>query len=344
MTNRVSVREVAAEAGVSIGTVSRVLNQSGYASADVRRRVQEAVERLGYEPDFTARHLRTGHSRTIGYLLQSIANPFAAIHLSEVERLSQAAGYSVLIGTSDRPARDRELVAFFENRRLEGIIASTASEYADARDNPFAATKLPIVLLDREIPGPFDQVLVAHEQGIRQVMDYLFSLGHRRVALFASGPRLRPGREKLRGYKAALAAAGLAYDERLVQLTDSWLESSRDPMQRMLRLDDPPTAIIAVGTQLLSGAIHVLHESGLAIPRDVSVVGIGTLETLELMVPPVTALRYPFHQSAEAAVKMMLERIDKSAPPEPRRIVIPSDLILGSSCGLAPHHRSRATG
>ena len=335
MTERVSVREVAAEAGVSIGTVSRVLNSSGYASQDVRQRVQQAVARLGYEPDYTARHLRTGHSRTIGYLLPNIANPFLAIHLSEVERLAQAAGYSLLVGSSERPARDKELVAFFENRRLEGIIASPSSEYEDPASSPFGTTRLPAVIVDRDLGDRFDSVLIDHRLGMRQVMDYLLSLGHRRVALFASGRELRPGREKLRGYRAALESAGLPFDDRLVHLGDSWLESSRQPMQRMLKLDAPPTALIAVGTQLLSGAVHVVRESGLDIPADMSVVGIGTLETLELMYPPVTALRYNFHQSASATVKLVLERIEKRAPAEPRTVVIQSDLILGASCGPA---------
>ncbi|VTU23020.1 LacI family DNA-binding transcriptional regulator [Variovorax sp. PBL-E5] len=335
MTQRISVREVAAEAGVSIGTVSRVLNSSGYASADVRLRVQQAAARLGYQPDFTARHLRGGRSRTIGYLLPNIANPYLAIHLSEVERLAQAAGYSLLVGSSERPERDKELVAFFENRRLEGIIASPSNEYTDPAGSPFAVTPLPCVIVDRDLGPGFDSVLIDHCAGIRQVMEYLLSLGHRRVALFASGRGMRPGREKLRGYRAALESAGLAHDERLVHIGDSWLESSRVPMQHMLKLDAPPTAIIAVGTQLLSGAVHVIREAGLDIPGDVSVVGIGTLETLELMYPPVTALRANYHQSAAAAMKLMLERVEKRAPKEPRTVLIPSDLILGRSCARA---------
>jgi LacI family transcriptional regulator len=324
MTERVSIRDVAAAAEVSIGTVSRVLNGSGYASQAVRQRVQQAIARLGYEPDFTARHLRTGHSRTIGYLLPNIANPFLAIHLSEVEKLAQGAGYSLFIGSSERPARDKELVAFFENRRLEGIIASPSSEYDDPEASPFGKTRLPTVIVDRDLGPGFDSVLVDHCQG---------------MALFASGPRLRPGREKVHGYRAALEGAGLAFDERLVHLSESWLDSSREPMRRMLRLDAPPTAIIAVGTQLLSGAVHVVRESGMDIPRDMSVVGIGTLETLELMYPPVTALRYNFHQSASATVQLILQRIEKLAPAHPQTVVIQSDLILGASCGAAPSTR-----
>lgn len=332
MTKRISVRDVAAEAGVAIGTVSRVLNASGYASADVRRRVLQAVDRLGYEPDYTARHLRTGRSRTIGYLLPSIANPFAAIHLSEVERLCQEAGYSLLVGSSPRPSRDKELVAFFENRRLEGIIASPASEYRHDTPCPFSDTRLPMVVIDRDLGPAFDSVLIDHAQGMRQVMDYLMSLGHRRVALFALGRDLRPGREKLRGYTAALEQAGLPFDDRLVYLSDSSLESSRQPMQQMLSLDAPPTAIVAVGTQLLSGAVHVVREAGLNVPHDVSVVGIGTLETLALMYPLPTVLRYNFERSAKAAVEMMLERIERPGREEVRRVEIASDLVLGRSC------------
>ncbi|AWP78259.1 LacI family DNA-binding transcriptional regulator [Bordetella bronchiseptica] len=336
MTKRVSVREVAHAAGVAISTVSRVLNGSGYASPDVRLRVQQAVARLGYEPDYTARHLRTGHSRTIGCLLPSIANPFVAQLLSEVERLAQAAGYSLLVGSSEQRSRDKELVAFFENRRLEGIIALPAHEYDPIAASPFAATKLPTVIMDRDMGPGFDAVLIDHEPGMRQVMDYLLSLGHQRIALFAIGSQVRPGRLKLRSYRAALEAAGLPFDDRLVYLTDSSLESARQPMQRMLGLDAPPTAIVAVGTQLLSGAVHVVREAGMDIPRDMSVVAIGTMQTLELMYPPVTALRYNFQDSARAVVQLILGRIERTAPPQARTVVIPSDLILGSSCGPAP--------
>ena len=332
MSKRISVRDVATTAGVAIGRVSRVLNSNGYTSADLRMRVLDAVDKLGYEPDFNARHLRTGHSRTIGYLLPNIANPFRAAHLSEVERLIQAAGYSLLVGSSERPTRDRELLAFFENRRLEGIIASPSFEYPVTDACPFIACKLPIVIVDREMGHDFDSVLIDHQEGLRQSMDYLFSLGHRRIALFVSSDALRPGREKLKGYKAALNAAGLPFDESLVYMPTSWLESSRQSMARMLNLDSPPTAIIALGTQLLSGALHVARDAGLEIPRDLSVVGIGTLETLELMYPPVTALRYNFQRSAQVVVQLMMERINGVAPTSSRKIMVTSDLIIGASC------------
>lgn len=332
MTRRISVRDVAKAAGVSVGSVSRVLNESGYASAALRNAVLQAAARLGYEPDYTARHLRTGHSKTIGYLLPNIANPALAAHLSEVERLMQAAGYSLLVGTSEHPARDRELLSFFENRRLEGVIASPMTEYPDSPDCPFTRCKLPLVLVDRELGHPFDSVLVDHRLGIRQAMDYLITLGHKRIALFVSSAALRPGREKLAGYREALEAAGLAFDEALVYTPASWLESSRTRMSEMLTLAQPPTALIALGTQLLSGAVRVAREAGLDVPRDLSVIGIGTLATLDLMYPPVTALRYNFERSAQATVRLMVERINGTAPEGARSVIVESDLVIGASC------------
>ncbi|MBA2963842.1 MULTISPECIES: LacI family DNA-binding transcriptional regulator [Ramlibacter] len=335
MSDRASVRDVAAAAGVSVGSVSRVLNASGYASPALRQRVLQAVEQLGYEPDFTARHLRTGRSRTIGYLLPNIANPALAAHLSEVERLTQAAGYSLLVGSSERPARDRELVAFFENRRLEGLIASPSFEYPDPAESPFSKTALPVVVVERDLGDAFDSVLMDHAGGLRQAMHYLLTLGHRRIALFVSGANLAPGREKLRGYREALAAAGLPFDPGLVFMPESWLESSRDCMARLLERPAPPTALIALGTQMLSGALHVVRGKGLEVPRDFSIVGIGTTETLELMYPPATALRYDYHRSAQVAVQLIMDRIARAAGP-PRRVILDWDLVIGGSCGPAP--------
>ena len=339
---RASIRDVAKAAGVSVGSVSRVLNKSGYASEQLRTDVLAAARALGYEPDFTARHLRSGRSRTIGYLLQNIANPFLALHLSEVERRIQAEGYSLLIGSSERQARDRELVSFFKNRRLDGIIASPGYEYPDPVQCPFATSGLPVVIVDRDMGASFDSVKIDHRSGLRQAMSYLFTLGHTRIALLVSSAKLRPGREKLLGYREALDAAGLGFDEALVYMPDSWIESSSQPMRKMLALGQPPTALIALGTRLLSGAVHVAREAGLEIPRDLSVVGIGAYETLDLMYPPLTALRYNFERSAEAAVSLMMDRVHGGTDGDAREVMVPWDLIIGQTCAPARNPAGKA--
>ncbi|KDP84758.1 LacI family DNA-binding transcriptional regulator [Cupriavidus basilensis] len=336
MTQRISVRDVAEAAGVSIGSVSRVLNGTGYASQALRARVHAAVEALNYEPSFAARHLRTGRSKTVGYLVSNIGNPLLAAHFSEVEKHMQAAGYSMLVGnTLDQPQRDRELVALFESRRLEGIIAAPSLESADPANSLFSGCGLPVVILDRETPLPMDAVYLDHRSGVKQAMAYLISLGHRRIALFGPGEHIRPGREKLFGYRDGLAEAGLVFDPALVCMSRSAIDSSRTQMAAMLALSAPPTAIIGLGTRLLSGAIYVARKAGLDIPRDLSVIGIGTPETLELMYPPLTTLRFDIERAAEAAAHLMLDRLAGEGVGEPRIVSVPLDLVLGESCAKA---------
>lgn len=333
MTGKSSLRAVAAAAGVSIGSVSRVLNGSGYASKEVRRRVLQAVQDLGYEPNYAARQLRTGQSRTIGYLLANIENPLSAALLSEVERMTRSAGYSLLIGSSQRPARDRELVAFFEQRGLDGIIALPAFEYPDKKACPFSGSRLPTVLVDRDLGPKFDTVLTNHRQGLQQAMNYLFTLGHRRIALFCTADNLYPGREKLHGYREALQAAGFAFDPNLLFMPESWLASSSEKMAELLQIENPPTALIAVGTHMLSGTTHVLRDAGMDLPRDFSVIGYGTADTLSLMYPPITMLRYDFQRSAELAVQLAIERILGAASAEGRRASVDIELVIRGSCG-----------
>jgi len=341
MTRRVSVRDVAEAAGVSIGSVSRVLNGSGYASPDLRARVQAAVEALNYQPSFAARHLRTGRSRTIGYMVSNIRHPLLAAHFSEVEHRMQAAGYSIVVGnTLNQPHRDRALVSLFDSRRLEGIIAAPSEESTDPNDDPFGDCKLPIVIMDRETPVPYDTVRLDHRGGLRQAMRYLVSLGHRRIALLGPGEHIRPGREKLLGYQDGLVDAGLAFDPALVFMSQSPIASSSAQMGAMLALDRPPTALIALGTRLLSGAIYTACKAGFRIPRDLSVIGIGIPETMELMYPPLTLLRVNVEATAEFTARLMLDRLEGLEPSEPRIVDVPLDLVLGESCARAA--RSRA--
>ncbi|MEK7321068.1 MAG: LacI family DNA-binding transcriptional regulator [Pseudomonadota bacterium] len=332
MTGKASVRDVAQAAGVSVGSVSRVLNGNGYASQELRGRVLAAAKALDYEPSFAARHLRTGRSRTVGYLTTDISNPLLAAHFSEVEQHMHAAGYSMLIGTTrNQHHRDRLLVELFETRRLEGIIASLSMESSDPAEDLFAKADLPIVIMDRETASPRDCVLIDHRTGLSLAVRYLKQLGHRRIAFFGPKESIRPGREKLLGYQEGLAEAGLAFDPALVCTLPS-MDSSRAAMKQMLALKQPPTAVIALGTRLLSGALYEARKAGLEVPHDLSVIALGTPETLELMYPPPTMLRFNTALSAETAANLMLDRLEGHYAGEARRVVIPMDLMLGESC------------
>jgi LacI family transcriptional regulator len=333
----ISVRDVAAAAGVSIASVSRALNATGYVSPDVRARVLGAVKATGYVPNFNARHLRTGRSKAVGFMVSNMANPFLSAFFAAMEVRMQAAGFSLLVAsTYDRPEKEIELLTLFENRRLEGIVASPSVEGLGRHDDPFARCKLPMVILDREIDCDGDVVYQDHRQGVRLAMDYLVSLGHRRIALFGPSLAIRPGREKLLGYRDGLAAAGIAFDESLVCMLRSALDSSQAQMAQMLAMPRPPTALIALGTGILSGALRSARHAGRRIPDDLSVIGIGIDSVFALMHPPLTMLRFDFDRAADAAARLMIERIASASTRGRREVTIAMDLVVGHSCAKAP--------
>lgn len=329
----VSLRDVAAASGSSIASVSRVLNNSGYVSAEVRHRVERAVQSTGYVPNFNARHLKTGRSKAVGFMVSNMANPFLSTFFAAVERRMQLAGFSLLVAsTYDQPEREAELLTLFENRRLEGIFASPSREDVARERSAYARCKLPLVIIDRVIDFDGDVVFQDHRHGVAQAVAYLASLGHRRIAMFGPSIAIRPGREKLRGYRDGLEGAGLEFDDALVCMLSSAIESSETQMAGMLALPEPPTALIGLGTRLLSGALRVVRASGRAIPGDFSVIGIGTDDAFALMHPVLTTLRFDIERAAEAAAQLMLDRVNGKVPAGPRNVNVALDLVIGASC------------
>jgi LacI family transcriptional regulator len=334
---RVSVRDVAAAAGASIASVSRVLNGSGYASAELKERVVRAVESTGYAPNFAAKHLRTGRSKAVGFMMSNLANPFLSAFVADVERRMQAAGFSLLVAsTYDVPSKEEELLTLFESRQLEGLIAAPSMEGLPRKLDPFARSKLPLVIVDREVDCDGDVVYQDHRTGVRQTVEYLSALGHHRIALFGPSVTIRPGREKLLGYQDGLEACGMSFDPALVCMLQSAVDSPQQQMMDMLGLAHRPTAIIGLGTRILSGALHVARRSGLEIPRDLSVVGIGTEDAFALTYPPMTTLRFDIGKLAQVTADLMLERLETGVEAPPRKITVPLNLVIGESCASPP--------
>ncbi len=333
MTKKASVHDVAQAAGVSIGSVSRVLNGGSYVSADLEARVLAAVDKLGYRPDANARNLRTGSSKTIGCLIPDISNPLYAAYVSVIESRLQESGYMLLLGNSrGNPAREQELMQLFVSRGMDGIIATPLKESGPEAE-VYAKCRVPLVILDRDLKEiALDTIAADHRAGLRKTVEYLFSLGHARIALFTPGLDIRPGRERVAGYTEAHAAAKRKVDKTLVREINPRLASSFDEMKALLSSNAPPTALIGLGTQVLSGALRAAYEMGLTIPDDLSVVGIGTPATLEFAQPPMTMLRFDIEASGRAAAELILDRIQSGNTQPPRRVTKPMELIIASSC------------
>jgi len=340
---RVSVHDVAQAAGVTIGSVSRVLNGGRYVSAELRAKVLAAADRLQYQPHAGARSLRLGRSKTIGCMVSEIENPLYAAFVAAVEARVVAQGYTLLLATSHHSRqREAEILDMFARRGMDGAVVTTSFTWDGDRPDPFAAATLPLVMLDRDSALPIDQVRMAHRDGIAQAVRYLHSLGHRRIALFSAGPGLRPTDERLAGYREAHARLGMKFDERLLQLASAPTLSGAEAMRGLLALKAPPTAVIGLGTRLLSGAMQAMREQGLRVPHDISVIAISSPALLEFADPPLTHIHFDFEQAGHASAQLLLERLGDTPGPPPRLVEVPMELVVRESCGPVAAPRAKA--
>ncbi|AKJ29370.1 LacI family DNA-binding transcriptional regulator [Caldimonas brevitalea] len=340
-TKRVSVRDVAEAAGVTIGSVSRVLNGGRYVSAELKAKVLAAAERLQYQPHAGARSLRMGRSQAIGCMVSDIENPLYAGFVAAVEAHVGQHGYTLLLANSHHSRRrEAEILDMFERRGLDGAVVTTSFNWDAQQPNPYSKSSLPLVMLDRAAPVACDQVLMAHREGIDQAVRYLHSLGHRRIALFTAGEGLRPTDERVAGYREAHARLGLDVDPQLLRLAAIPGVSGAEDMHALLALASPPTALIALGSRLLSGALQAARLAGRRVPDDLSVVAISSAPLLELADPPLTYVHFNLQQAGRAAAQLLLDRLDgerraepeDGQPPVCRSVEIEMELVVRRSC------------
>lgn len=331
---RISVMDVAAEAGVAIGSVSRALNGHPHVSAELRARVQAAAERLGYSPHAQARSLRLGRSNTIGLLINHMRHPMYAAVVAAVEIELSAHGQMLLLANAQGdPVRERAILQTFERNAVDGVIVTASFHDALPKPAAYTASRLPLVLVDQDIEG-VDRVFLERRESTRGAMRYLLSLGHRRVALFTPALDRVPGGERLAGYADALRQVGLPVDRQLVPTLSSPLQDGFGPMNQLLQGEDPPTALICLGTPLLTGALRAIRRRGLRVPEDVSVIAIGAPESMELADPPLSCLRMDLGGLGQHAVRLLMRRLGKPTAPL-ERIELATELLLRDSCGPA---------
>jgi DNA-binding LacI/PurR family transcriptional regulator len=338
----VGLKDVARAAGVSAATVSRVLAGSALVSEETRARVQQAVSALGYKPNRVAQRLRstTGHASLIGLIVPDIQNPFFAEMVRGVERVAERQGYMVFIGNSDEDAvRERRLLDLMRAESVAGIILPASSDIAQAVTE-LAAGGLPIVCVDRRVPRvALDTVIADNVHGARMAVDHLLRIGHRRVGYVGGRPELSTSRERLQGYQQALEEHGVPFDASLVREGDSRQAGGRQMTADLLRLPQPPTALLVGNNLMTLGALETIHLMGLRIPDDVAIVGYDDIPWALAFHPPLTAVRQPADEIGQRAAELLLQRIDN-----PKRstsiVMLQPELVVRQSCGA---NRAAAT-
>jgi len=260
--SRPTIRDVALRAGVSIGTASRALNRAGRVSQAAIAAVQAAADALGYEPDAIAQSMRTRSTGVVGLLVSDLSNPLYARIVNAVEARLQRDGCALLLAnTHNDAARERTMIDFFRRRRVDGIILAPCQNERPELFEGLSAHGLPAVALDRDFHAAGSGVHVDHFHGALQATRYLLDLGHRRIALMTPGQAVRPGRERIAGFRAAYAERGLQPEPRLVRAEPSAMQFAFSETLALLSGAERPTAFVCLGTRILSGVLQ-----GFAMP------------------------------------------------------------------------------
>lgn len=332
---RITIREVALEAGVSIGTASRAINRTGRVSEQAIAAVTKAAKRLGYEPDTVARSMRTRSTGVIGLLVSDLANPLYARIITAVESTLLSAGYALLLASTHNDGkREKSLIDLFRGRRVDGLILGPC-EAETPKMLAQLARELPVVALDRDMSPTGTGVTVDHRDGALQATRYMLNLGHRRIALLTPGSMLRPGRERIAGFEAAYGEQGLKPVPKLIRAEKSAMDFAFSEALSLLSSPDAPTAFICLGTRILSGVLQALRHTGKSVPGDVSVISVGDTDLSQLFSPSITSLTWDLEVVGTAAAQLMLKQLEKDNEAEPEKIVITAQLILRESCGPA---------
>lgn len=334
---RATIREVAKSANVSLTTVSRVINNAEAVRPEVRARVTDAMNALGYVPDAVAQSLRTQSTMTVGCIVPDISFPAFSNTIGAAEERLRSAGYTMqVMATQESPEREIEILALCRRRRLSGLITTLGRDDDADIQQVLSGLMVPAVLLDRKLPVPIDSVCTDHFQGALQATEYLLQLGHRRIALITLSEHALPGRERRRAFQQALAARGLTHNPEWIVGPGFETDHAYRIAYDLLRAHPRPTAIMAGGFPAI-GVMRAARSLGIPIPDDLSLISFGDTDFADLLAPPLTVVRWDNREIGKIAAEILLSRIDGNAGTRPTQVVLPSELVVRGSCaGVTP--------
>jgi LacI family transcriptional regulator len=340
----VTIKDVAREAGVSVGTASQALRGNPTVRETTRRRVLGVAARLRYQPSALARGMVTRRTHTVGLLISDIANPFFIRAVRAVEDVAQENGYNVILcNTDENPAKETQYLRVLMEKRVDGIIlATTAGSLQAVRDVRWR--RIPLVLFDREHPGiAADLVKVDSVLGGRLATAHLVGLGHRRIGII-HGPLVRStGVERLQGYLGALEVARLRPVPELIREGNFKQDSGYTLTKALLDVSPPPTALFCTNNLMTVGALQAIGERRVRIPSDLSLVGYDDMEWWTLTHPPLTTVGQPVYDLGREAMRLLLGQIGVSDRRRPQRVVLKPELLVRESCGPPPRTRKSDT-
>ena len=330
-----TIRDVAAEAGVSVSVVSRVLNpESGPVAPAKRELVLRVIDELGYRPRAAARELSVGHALTVGLVVADLANPFFAQLADRIVWEARSHGVQVVVMTTQEdPHLEAESLDTLLDRSVGGVIATPTGANVDkwARLQSLGVN---VVFVDRTIAelADVDVVSIENTDSARRATEYLLGLGHTRIGLISGPLSTSTGRSRIQGYRTAHQNFSASVDPQLIRDVPFRGDGGGDAVGSLLALTDRPTALIVANTAQVQSSVRRLVQIGVRIPEDLSVVVFDDNPWTELTSPPLSVIRQPIDMLAVHSLELVLGRMQGRLPPAPRTIEVSADFVPRSSC------------
>lgn len=328
----VTIYDVAREAGVSMATVSRVVNNNPNVKPQTRKKVYEAIERLGYRPNAVARGLASKKTTTVGVVIPDIANANYAEVARGIEDIANMYHYNIILTNSDK-RKDKEIrvINTLLEKQVDGLLFMGGA-VTDEHFQAFNTSNVPIVLCaTTDEKGAMPSVDINHEEAAYDAVTKLIQEGHRRIAMI-SGTLQDPanGYARFQGYKRALEKGGIPYREDYVRVGNYRYESGIEATQYFLQLPERPTAIFAATDEMAIGAIHCLQDAGLSVPGDISVIGIDNSRMASMVRPMLTTVAQPMYDIGAVSMRLLTKLMKKESI-ENAKVTLPHELIVRKS-------------
>lgn len=338
----ITIADVAKRAGVSKMTVSRVINNSGYIGQETRERVEQAIQELGYIPNALARSLRFKQTRIIGLIVTDITNPFFTTLARGVEDTASEQDFSVIFcNTDESPDEEARYVNVLMQKQVDGLLLVPAGGSRESLE-ALHQHKLPFVLLDRHIPqANVDAVYCDNAEGAYRLIKHLLDLGHERITVLSGPAEVSSAADRVAGCRRALNEAGLGQNVTPVYYGPFTVEGGYEAAKQALAAIPRPTAMFAANNFIAVGALRAIHEAGLKLVEDVSLVAFDDLALSYIVEPFMTIIEQPAYEMGQRATALLLDRLAGQGPDAPQEIVLPTQMFVRTSSG-PPHVASVA--
>lgn len=330
---KIGIKDIAAEADVSIATVSHAFRNPGRVSDETRKRVLEAAKKIGYKPNKLAASLRTSRSGNIVAIIPDVADSHNSEIIKAIEKVAHSRGYSVLLGdTQGSEERERDFAAMTASSQADGIILMSHRLPFDVGEDKSQLEDLPPIVSGCEFTG-YDSIPAVAIDDVRAAMDatlHLIDYGHRDIAVITGNMDTTSARDRLEGFRGAMSQSGLSCNEDLIVNSKYTLQGGEVATEALLLNKNRPTAIFCFSDEIALGCMYSLRQHGFSVPDDMSVMGFDNIPFAKYFSPPLTTVAQPAKEIGEACATMLLDLIDGNQP-ETTRILLPHELLIRES-------------